>query len=282
MELLVALVLTALVTASLYQLLLSNRRVYRQQTERVELQGNVRSAVALLPGELLELNAADTVDSDIVMAGDTSISYKAMRNLFLVCQAPVDLGATGTVIVWRNRTWGLRGIDPARDSVLVFAEGDPTTRTDNYWVHANVSGTLALGTACPGAAPSLTLSLSNVHPSGGLSDVPVGSPLRSFEVVQLFTYPDVAGDYWLGLRVYSKVTASWGAVEPVLGPVAPRGLGFQYFDSTGTVTTDRSAVARVGIRVIGRTHDPVRSSRGVLEYVVDTLATQVALRNNPR
>ncbi len=41
-ELLMALVMTTLVAGSLYKLLLSNQRVYRHQTERVELQGNRR------------------------------------------------------------------------------------------------------------------------------------------------------------------------------------------------------------------------------------------------
>jgi hypothetical protein len=63
------------VAGSVYQLLLSNQRVYRQQTERVDMQGNVRTAVAMLPSELLELNAGDAVDSDVLVLGDTLVSY---------------------------------------------------------------------------------------------------------------------------------------------------------------------------------------------------------------
>jgi prepilin-type N-terminal cleavage/methylation domain-containing protein len=279
-ELLMALVMTTLVAGSLYKLLLSNQRVYRHQTERVELQGNVRSAVAMLPSELLELNAGDTVDSDVITLGDTLISYKAMRSLFFICQPPVSAGATGSVTLWRNPSYGLRGIDESRDSVVIFAEADPSTRTDNFWVHANVSGTVALGTACPMGAPSMTVTLDNVYPVGGLGAVEQGAPVRSFELVQLFTYPDVNGDSWLGARTFSK-SGGWGVVQPVLGPVASGGLQFAYFDDTGAATTTPGEVARVGIQVIGRTRDPVHAS-GMIQYVVDTLTTQAALRNNPR
>lgn len=279
-ELLMALAMTGLVAGSLYKLLLSNQRVYRHQTERVELQGNVRSAVAMLPSELLELNAGDTVDSDVITLGDTLISYKAMRTLFFICQPPVNGGPVGSVTLWRNPSYGLRGIDEARDSVLIFAEANPSTRADNFWVHANVTGSITLGTACPMGAPSITVILDNVYPAGGLGAVQVGSPFRSFELVQLFTYPDVNGDSWLGTRVFTK-GSGWGAVQPVLGPIASKGLQFAYFDDTGAATTSRGEVARVGIQVVGRTRDPVHAS-GTLQYVVDTLTTQVALRNNPR
>lgn len=280
-ELLVALVLTGLISASLYQLLLSNQRVYRQQTERVEMQGNVRSAVAMLPSELLELDAADTVDSDVITMGDTLISYKAMRNLFFLCQPPVDAGATGSVTVWRNPSYGLRGIESARDSVVIFAENDPSTRLDNFWVHANVTTPPVGGNFCPGATASLTVTLDQVWPVGGLGGVGLGAPLRSFEMVELFTYPDVAGDLWLGTRLFTK-GSGWGSVQPILGPVAQGGLRFAYFDSTGAVTATRADIARVGIQVIGRTRDVVRSTDGNIRYVLDTLTTQVALRNNPR
>jgi prepilin-type N-terminal cleavage/methylation domain-containing protein len=280
-ELLVAMVLTGLVAGSVYQLLLSNQRVYRQQTERVDMQGNVRTAVAMLPSELLELNAGDTVDSDVLVLGDTLVSYKAMRNVFFVCQPPVSAGATGTVTLWRNPSYGLRGIDDSRDSVVIFAEGDPTTRLDNFWVHANVNAAVTLGTACPMGAPSMTVALDNVHPVGGLGAVLEGSVLRSFEMVRLFTYPDVNGDFWVGARLYSK-SGGWGDVQPLLGPVANGGLRFAYFDSTGAVTANRNAVARVGVQVIGRTKEPVRATSGLMQYVIDTLTTQIALRNNPR
>ncbi len=280
-ELLIGLVLTGLVAGSVYQVLLSNQRVYRVQTERVDLQGNVRAAVAMVPSELLELNAADTVDSDIVTLGDTLVTYKAMRNLFFVCQPPISAGATGTVVLWRNPSYGLRGIDSNRDSILIFAENDPSTRFDDYWVHANVSGTVATGTACPMSAPSLTVTLDNVYPVGSLAGVEEGAPLRSFEVVQLFTYPDLAGAFWMGSRVFGK-SGGWGDVQPVLGPIANGGLRFTYFDANGVATTNRSAVARVGIQVIGRTNEPVKSTFGDIRYVVDTLTTHVALRNNTR
>ncbi len=280
-ELLVSIVLVGIVSASIYGLLLNNQRVYRHQAERVELNGNIRSAVAILPTELFELNATDPIESDIVSMSDTAIAYKSMRNLYFLCQPPVDLGSTGTVILWAQPRYGLRPIDDTRDSVFIFAERDPSTTTDNYWLHANVTAAVATGTACPGGAASVTVALGNVTPAGGLADIAPGAPLRSFEVVEMLVYTDVMSDGWLGRRQYVK-GSGWESIEPILGPMAPTGLRFVYYDAAGAVTANRAEVARVGMQVVGRTHEVVRTSSGTMDYVVDSLTTHAALRNNLR
>jgi hypothetical protein len=263
-----------------YQLLLSNQRVYRQQTERVDMQGNVRTAVAMLPSELLELNAGDAVDSDVLVLGDTLVSYKAMRNVFFVCQPPVSAGATGTVTLWRNPSYGLRGIDDSRDSVVIFAEGDSLTRSDDLWIHANVAA-VTEANACPSSIPSVALTVENVYPGGGLAAVRTGAPVRGFELVQLTTYRDTYGDWWLGLRQFNK-SSGWSGIQPLLGPVAAGGLQFAFYDADGSRTTDRSAVARIGMEIVGRSSRRVRTSAGRIDYLVDSLATQVALRGTRR
>lgn len=100
-------------------------------------------------------------------------------------------------------------------------------------------------------------------------------------MVQLFTYADVAGDYWLGSRVFTK-GSGWGPIQPILGPMAQAGLQFAYFDTTGAATVNRNMVARVGIQAIGRSAQAVRRVSGSMEHVVDTLTTHAALRNNRR
>ena len=78
-------VLLGIVSASIYQLLVNNQRIYRQQIQRIELNDNMRSAIAILPGEFRELNASDVLGSDIIAMGDSAITYKVMRNLYFVC-----------------------------------------------------------------------------------------------------------------------------------------------------------------------------------------------------
>lgn len=278
-ELLVSMVLLGVVSLAVYQLLTNNQRLYRQQAERSDLNATLRGATSILPMELREVNAADTAESDILDMTANSITYKAMRTLYFACNDPIDAGASGTIDLWRTPFFGYRYPNPQRDSVVIFAEANPTTRVDNYWVHADVRS-IAYGTTCPGGQPSVTVTLGNVYPNGGLADVTAGTPVRGYEVLQVLTYQDARGDAWLGVRQFNK-GGGWAATQPLLGPLAGRGVQFTYLDSAGTSTTDRSDVARIEVLVPGMTREPVRSA-GRLRRVIDTLSTTVAVRNNLR
>src|SRR5205807_10016442 len=75
-ELLVALVLLSVVTAALYRVLVNNQRLYQAQTQRIDLQQNIRAAANILPAEFRELDASD---GDIQAMSATSINIRAMR-----------------------------------------------------------------------------------------------------------------------------------------------------------------------------------------------------------
>ncbi|HWP37470.1 MAG TPA: prepilin-type N-terminal cleavage/methylation domain-containing protein [Gemmatimonadales bacterium] len=271
-ELLIALVLMGIVAASIYQLLVSNQRIYRQQTQRVELNDNIRSAIAILPGELRELNASDPLGSDIIAMSDSAITYKVTRNLYFVCQ---NVGNSAELYV-DTATVGLRGLDPNTDSLLIFADSLTTRRTDDRWIHANLIR-VESGNNCPGGRPSLKLTFL---PAVLVSDsVIAGAPVRGFEVVEARKYRDANGALWLGSRRWNKSTG-WGTIQPLVGPLEGAGLRFAFFDANGAATTNRAQVARVSITVIGRTAEPVQLSTGGIGHLVDSLVTHVALRNN--
>jgi len=277
-ELLIGLILTSAVALSIYQVLVNNQRVHRVQTERVDLNATLRAAVAILPAELREMNASDTADSDIAAMSAGSITYKAMRTMNFVCAPPTDAGTSGTVIVARTPSFGLRALNVGRDSVVIFAEAAPDVRGDNHWVHANVSG-ISFGAACTDGSASLTLTLDGVSPSGGLAEVGEGAPLRGYEMLQILTYTDGLGDVWMGARQFTK--GGWSTTQPLLGPLQVSGIQFRFFDRTGAVTSTPANVARIGITAVGLTREPVRAG-GTLTRVADTLTTHVALRNNVR
>src|SRR5438093_10941367 len=94
-ELLVALVLLALVSAALYRVLVNNQRLYLAQTQRIDLSQNIRAASNILPAEFRELDAAD---GDITAMSATSISIRAMRWLSFVCIPPVLGGGNAGLI----------------------------------------------------------------------------------------------------------------------------------------------------------------------------------------
>ncbi len=74
-------------------------------------------------------------------------------------------------------------------------------------------------------------------------------------------------------------------LQALVGPLmGANGLGFTYYDSTGTSTTgDRAQVALIGIKLRARTSQVIRQANDpALAYKYDSVSVQVALRNNPR
>jgi len=282
-EVLIAVVLLGIVMASLYRVLISNQRTYQAQSQRIDLQQNIRAAVAILPAELREI---DATDNDIRAMTATSITLRAMRYLGIVCKTPLLGGIVSPVAVTIRRTpfWGARDINFATDSLLIYYDGNPDTRLDDNWAFAKPSG--AVNSVCadgkPGRTITLNLGVGVGFPLPNVAGaIPVGAPLRGFETVTYQLYQP-AGDtsYYIGMQ------PAGGTLQPLIGPVLSNGLSFSYYDSTGVVTADPKRVARIDFVVRARTAKPLRSETGTgtstLANAVDSLSTSVALRNNRR
>ena len=279
-ELLVALVLFGIVSTAIYQLLVNNQRLYRQQTQRIELDDNVRSAVSIMPVELRGLDAADPLGSDIIEMTDTSIAYKAMRALRWICTSL----QTGAQLYMDTTRIGLVSLDPAYDSVVIFADSNPFKRGDDHWYHADVTSAPQSATGCTNGARKINVSfnlprVSNPNQLVPGDDVMQGSPIQAFEMVRVMSYQDASGLTWLGVQRYNK-TSGWSTLQPLVGPLQTGGLKFAYYNSAGVVTANRAQVARIDITVIGRTSQMVKLSSGNMGYLIDSLVTQVALRNS--
>jgi len=271
-EILIALVLLGIVSTALYQLLVANQRLYRAQVESVAMNESARAAVSIIPSEVREVSAGD---GDIMSMTATTLAYKSMQALYVQCAAP----NTGSLEITLDRTtfFGLRGISTA-DSILIFAEGDTTTRSDDGWLSASVTST-TVGTACPGTLPSITVGLAGVT-AAMLAGAEAGAPVRTFRAAQILLYQDAAGDWWMGGRLYDKAGGTWGATQPIVGPLSGSGLALTYTDASGATTATPSAVARVGVSVESRSSAPVYRTGGST-YLLKDLVTQVAVRNNP-
>jgi prepilin-type N-terminal cleavage/methylation domain-containing protein len=274
-EILTALVLLGIIGTALYQLLVANQRLYRSQVQRVAVNESARGAVSIIPSEIREL---DAVDGDVLAMTASSLTYKSMQALYFQCQPP----NAGSLEITLDRTtfYGLSAISAADDSILIFAEGDSTTRGDDGWLSASVSSTSS-GTACPGSRPSITVGLAGLS-AADLANVQNGAPVRTFRVVQILTYADAGGEWYLGGRTFQKASQSWGATQPIVGPLSSTGLALTYADTTGATTATLADVARVGIAVQSQSEERVYQSGGVgTTYLLQDLVTQVALRNNP-
>jgi prepilin-type N-terminal cleavage/methylation domain-containing protein len=282
-ELLIAMVLLGIVTLGLYRALMTNQRVYQQQTQVIGLQQNMRAAAAILPQELRELDASD---SDITAMTATSLSVRAHRWTAVMCQPPgtglgAGLGANvlnGVTMIVRGQPFFGRTMNPA-DGIFIRYEGDDGTRKDDGWVIGRL--TLPVGIAvCPGlpvaAGQLVTMNLDFQGKLNFPGSIVNGDPVLGFEPV---TYAlDSIGTDW-----YVSLTNPSGR-QPLIGPLLRNGLAFAYYDSTGAVTVDRTKVARVDITLRAQTAQLIRARSGSnsLVRMVDSVLTSVALRNNRR
>ena len=294
-ELMIALVLLGLVSAAVYKVLVNNQRVYLAQTQTIDLQQNIRAAAAILPAEFRELDAAD---GDIVAMGPDSIQMRAMRQLAFVCPIAGGLnpqlgGGLGQLSLNIRATpiYGNRTTFNQNDSLLIYWEGNPTSRTDDKWVVAQVK-TVTPGAVCadsgaagPGTVPHQGFTLTfqpqwMADPTLNVANaITSGAPVRGFDVVTYRVYQAADGSWYLGQRNLSQ----GGNIQPVVGPLTgANGVTLSYYDSVGAVTALPAQVGQIQIVLRARTTSPIRGADGVQTYKVDSVVTRVSLRNNPR
>jgi len=289
-ELLVALVLLGLVSAALYRVLVNNQRLYMAQTQRIDLSQNIRAAANILPAELREIDASE---GDIVSMTPTRLEIRAMRWLGFACTPPVlGGGLLGLTMNIRGGApgqplfFGARGINIATDTMLIYYDGNPTSRTDDYWARGTFTGIAPVAANCPDATVppqqgrlvtfNLNLLGLGVNQAGA---IPTGAPVRGYEHVIYQLYRPAGDTSWyVGFQ-----PAAGGSMQPLIGPVLTNGLTFQYYNAAGAVTAVPTQVARVDITVRARTVSAVRrGGMAPAATIVDSITTSVALRNNRR
>jgi prepilin-type N-terminal cleavage/methylation domain-containing protein len=286
-ELLIALVLLGTITAVTYRIMVTGQRVYRGQTQRIDLQQNIRAAAAVLPAELRVLNARD---GDILAMSSDSITIRAMRLFAVACDTPtLDGGSsTGKTIVIRNSlTFGSRMLT-AGDSVLIYDEGVPGSPSKDGWlrgrltldpVTASCAGPEPVAEAGPGMRLTFDLAPPLEPPQQARAGiVPLGAPLWGYEITTYKQYRSPSDGLW-----YVGQRLAGATLQPLFGPLAGvSGLTLAYYDSTGATTSTAVDVAQIEIAIRGRTAQPIRMPDGREADGTDSLVIRVALRNNRR
>lgn len=270
-ELLVVVVLMGIIGATLTRVLLNMQRASRAQSERVTLQGNLRAGIAFIPAELRDLSA-----QDIIVADPDLIEYRAMRAAGVACDV------TAAALTLRNAlTFQYREITPARDSVFVFVENNPTMGSDDSWVALGIAARAA-GT-CPDGAAATVLTVVNAGAGYtaytaaiAAAQIVEEAPVRTFERMELGLYV-ADGRSWLGAR---SVSAGEAALQPVLGPlVADSGLKLTYHANGGAQTGTIADMRMINIVLMGETGVPISSAYGGPVIHDDSIVARVRLRN---
>lgn len=282
-ELLIAMVLLGIVSVAVYRVLVNSQRVYLAQTQRIDMQQNIRAVATILPAEFRELNATD---GDIASMSATQLTIRAMRWLGFTCAPPVLGGALGGVTLTMRggapgqaMYYGSRAINLANDSLLIYYDGNQASVFDDTWAVAKPTASAALNCPTGGAGLQLTLNVTLPFGSPNVNGaITNGAPVRGFERVTYQLYQPPGDTSW-----YIGLQPAGATMQPIIGPVLPNGLAFSYFDSTGAVTNNPVRVARIDITVQARTAQAVRpGGSDAARALVDTIVTSVALRNNRR
>ena len=271
-EIMIALIMMLIITGAVYRLMLSTQRLSRSQAERVSVQSNIRMGSLLVLSDLRELNTVTggpADQNDILAMTASDITYRAMRGMGTICQAP----AATQVRISRSSFTGYRDPEAARDSFHVFLEGDPDTETDDAWLPVAITN-VSTSTACPGTVGAgITLTTPNTAALVGLA---TGTPVRFFEVMQIKLH-EADGRSWLGARSVS----AGQAIQPVLGPLADEdGFLLTYSTAAGAATADPTAVKSIQVTLRGVSDNAVhRGIEGDMTQLQDELVSQVSLRN---
>ena len=275
-ELMVALLIASIALTAIVQAFATHQRTFSAQAQRIGVQQNLRTGLAVLPAELRALNARE---GDILKMSATSITIRALRQLAIVCQAPVLGGASVTLTVRQAPFYGTL-FDDTKDGIFVFYDGDESLRSDDAWVSGRLTSAPVGSAKCsdgkPGYSFAAGLTLGALPAVTGR--IASGAPVRGYRQITYGVFQHTDGRWYVGMKDSSA------AMTPLIGPLAgSNGLTFTYYDGNNAVTTDSSKVARIGISLVDQTTTLVRQANmSAPAYKVDSLSTHTTLRNNPR
>ena len=271
-EIVVALALALIVIGAIHRLLVATQRLSRAQAAQMDLQSNVRASALVIANELRELNGVDmgsADQTDVLSITGSGMMYRAARGIGFLCEAPV----AGRLRIARNSFSGYRDPQPSRDGAYLYVGEIPDAGVADSWIPLPIAG-VATNTSCPGmGGPAISITTSS---SAAIAGVPVGTPLRIYETMELRLYQS-EGQWWLGARS----VGAGEAIQPVAGPFAGSdGLRLEYLNRAGVPTADPAAIKSVIVTVHGITEEPVAAAGG--KRLEEELLTQVTLRNAMR
>lgn len=268
-EMLVYMVIATVVMAAVYQLLISQSRLYTKQRELQDVRWTLRAAAALLAHELRLTSA---IDGDLYDIADNGFSVRSFRGAGFVCG--IDSTATNYGLALTTGEFD----DSADDSALVYAANGPGM-ADDIWrvVDLTPASPPVSVNNCEWSGSSVQADLTvHVEDDGAApTGVEVGAPLKAFRRVDYGLFSS-DGRWWLGRKVGSSATN-----ELLAGPLKPpsdSGLLLIYYDSLGGITTDPTEVSMVDIILRGESLGKAPQVGEAPDFQIDTLTMRVSLR----
>jgi prepilin-type N-terminal cleavage/methylation domain-containing protein len=254
LELLIALILTAIVIGAATAVGAKAQRFHRELAYASDRLDQVNQTQAVLA---VALRAVSPGDGDLTAgeARDTSIQFRATIGSSVVCDTAghrLGLSPTGgSPVLSGYSTPPLVG-----DTVWTLASGDP----GRWQPWAVVGVSTALGRCVLGGidvqSPGAPLPHFLLTTSGPWADAGVGpgTPIRVTRLIRYSLYHASDGEWYLGAREWNPATVQFNGIQPVSGPflsAARGGVVFHYLDTLGNVVAagapDTRGIARIDI-----------------------------------
>ena len=294
-EMMVVLVLLGLVVGGLMTVLVRQQRFYTGTSEIIQTKVSARQAIDILSSELRGISTSTRGGApnavDIYAMSDWSLTFRSQFGGSVLC----TIDPTRTIVTlpprdMQNSLTSFLSDARAGDSIFVFDQGAQPGTNDDRWWRAALARDPEVG-VCPMAPIGFTVSA--VEAAGGIRltltealapDVSIGAPIRFFRPASYSLYQMPGGDWWLGYFACPGNVCT--PIQPVSGPYrpyavagGPSGLAFAYFDSTGGVTADPRAVARIDVVARSQSQYNLDVANVKNSKYQDSLAVSIAVRN---
>jgi prepilin-type N-terminal cleavage/methylation domain-containing protein len=282
-ELLVALVISGLLTGVIFQVIGGNSRFVSMQSAREEVQQNSRAAVDLITGDLRSAASVGLIEMQPnavrlyvprawgILCADVTSNSTDVWAVFPAGTIPTDFSPTAQAAHW---------------GIAVHQTDDPTVSTNQYRFVSAVAPATSTN-PCAAVQPNLGAAhttmgfrkTAGVFVNAGVT-IRTGTPVMIFEEVRY----DVAqsggtGDFWVRRMVgYSGTSPN---MQPMAGPVpGSTALRFTYLQSDGVTTTSvASAVRQVRVNFTNQSRSRSMQSGQLKPQQLDSTSVDVFLRN---
>ena len=263
-ELIMAVVLSTLLLAAVFQLVFAQNRVYSQQQGLADSRQSLRAAGTLLAWELRHLSPAG---GDVYAIGPDSLSVRSYDGSGVICRKRND-----------DRSYGLHSVAgdiESGDSAMLYLVRSSRT-ADDVWRavevdHTNTAAGLSMMNSCPGwpGTPPIELAMRiDISSAADTTGLRIGAPVRAF-IRRTYRMVQQDDRWWLGVREGD------GSYQLLTGPLREDdGLELRYMDAAGATTAVPADVRAVEFVLRAESQFP----RTVQDAPEDSVVMRVQLR----
>ena len=301
-ELMVVIVLLGIVGGAIMNLLVKQQRFYRAENQVIANRSEIRQAAWTLPQDLLNA-ASSSKASDFKIANPDTLEFYATIGAGIICvkSSATLIKLPPATLASKAKFTDFLSLPVQNDGILVFNDSTNTNvSTDDTWQTDTISSidSAAASTNCPSstgytqAADASQYSYAITLAHNLSTNIAVGSPVRIIRRVRYELKKNASDNTWYlyyNTCAFYSTTACKDNMQPVAGPflansgdAATAGVQFQYYDTTGTATTNLARIARVRMTVRGQTSQKVNLvglGSNTVAYKKDTMYVDVAIRN---